>query len=137
MDDQAIHHPSHRVYYTVFAALLALLAITVIVAEFQLGLLAFLVAVTGATVKAVLILLYFMHVRYSPPLTWLVAGAAFFWLTILFSLTLSDYYTRDPPATPPNPARSPGGSFGSNPTGLTGGSFGSNPTGLSGGSFGF
>jgi cytochrome c oxidase subunit 4 len=96
MEGQAAHHPTHRVYYTVFGALLALLVVTVVVAELNLGLVAFLVAVTVATVKAVLILLYFMHVRYSPPLTWLVAGAAFFWLAILFSLTLSDYYTRPP-----------------------------------------
>jgi cytochrome c oxidase subunit IV len=101
MHEESTHHPTHRVYYTVFGALLALLVVTAVVAEMKLGLLAFLVAVTVATVKAVLILLYFMHVRYSPPLTWLVAGAAFFWLAILFTLTLSDYYTREPSSTRP------------------------------------
>jgi cytochrome c oxidase subunit 4 len=100
MHEEAEHHPSHRVYYTVFGALLALLAVTVVVAEMNLGLVAFLVAVIVATVKAILILLYFMHVRYSQPLTWLVAGAAFFWLAILFGLTLSDYYTRGLRAQP-------------------------------------
>jgi cytochrome c oxidase subunit 4 len=92
-------HPQQRVYYVVFAALLALLVLTVAVAEWSLGLFAFLAAISVATVKAALILLYFMHVRYSPPLIRLFAGAAFFWLAILFGLTLSDYSTREPPGT--------------------------------------
>jgi cytochrome c oxidase subunit 4 len=58
------------------------------------------VAVAIATAKAILILLYFMHIRYSRPLTWAVAGAAFFWLFILFGLTLSDYLTRKLPNAP-------------------------------------
>jgi cytochrome c oxidase subunit 4 len=87
-------HPSLRVYYLVFAALLALLVVTVVMAEVELGAFNFFVAAAIATLKAVLIMLFFMHVRYSLPLTWLVAGAGFFWLGILFVLTLSDYLTR-------------------------------------------
>jgi cytochrome c oxidase subunit 4 len=90
-------HPSLRVYYTIFAALLILLGVTVVVAEIDLGrwqFLGFAIAASIATIKALLIMLYFMHVRYSLPLTWLVAGAGFFWLGILFVLTLSDYFTR-------------------------------------------
>ena len=94
MSEQLMEHPSHRVYYTVFGALLALLAATVVAGVIDLGAASLLVAAVIATIKAALILLFFMHVRYSPTLTWAVAGAAFFWLAILFGLTFSDYSTR-------------------------------------------
>jgi cytochrome c oxidase subunit 4 len=103
MDETAIHHdgthddaahPTTGVYYTVFAALIVLLVVTVAVAEFDFGPFNFLAAATIASIKALLIILFFMHVRYSTPLIWVVAGAGFFWLAILFGLTLSDYWTR-------------------------------------------
>jgi len=87
-------HPSPRVYYAVFAALLLLLAATVAAAQFDLGRWNFPTATTIAALKGLLIILFFMHVRYSPPLTWLFAGAGFFWLVLLISLTFSDYITR-------------------------------------------
>jgi len=87
--------PHTRVYYIVFVVLLALLAATVAAAELSVGKAGFFIAVIIATAKAVLILLYFMHVRYSRPLIWVVAVAAIFWLGILFSLTFSDYTTRE------------------------------------------
>ena len=89
-------HPSTTVYYTVFVALLLLLVATVAVAELELGAWNFVAAASIATIKALLVLLFFMHIWYSRPLIWLVAGAAFFWLGILFGLTLSDYWTRIP-----------------------------------------
>ena len=52
------------------------------------------VALTIAVVKATLVVLYFMHVRYSPRLIWLVIAAALFWIALLFALTISDYSTR-------------------------------------------
>jgi len=52
------------------------------------------VAMTIAVVKATFVILYFMHVRYSSRLIWLVIAAALFWLVILFALTISDYWTR-------------------------------------------
>lgn len=88
-------HPTIGLYLAIFAALMVLLVITIAAAEFDLGRLSFPLAAAIATVKAVLIVLYFMHVRYSPPLTWLMAGAGACWLVILFSLTLSDYFTRE------------------------------------------
>ena len=90
-----MEHPSSRVYYAVFAMLLVLLALTVVAGAIDLGAASLFVAAAIATVKAILILLFFMHVRYSSTLTWIVAGAAFFWLAILFGLTFSDYLTRD------------------------------------------
>ena len=73
---------------------MALLFLSVGVAEVNLGRWNFLAAVAIATCKAILILLIFMHVRYSPRLIWLFSIAGFFWLAILFSLTFSDYATR-------------------------------------------
>jgi cytochrome c oxidase subunit IV len=94
-DHHAAHnHPTIGVYVTVFIALLVLLVVTVVVSEMEFGPMNFLVAASIATVKAVLIILFFMHVRYSPRLTWLVAGAGFFFLGILFVLTMADYLTR-------------------------------------------
>ena len=52
------------------------------------------VALTIAVVKATLVVLYFMHVRYSGRLVWLVIVAALLWLVIMFAITFSDYWTR-------------------------------------------
>jgi cytochrome c oxidase subunit 4 len=87
-------HPATTTYIAVFVALLALLGLTVGIAEVEFGAWNFPIAAAIATAKAALIILYFMHVRYSQPLTWLVATAGFFWLAILFSLTMADYLTR-------------------------------------------
>jgi cytochrome c oxidase subunit 4 len=97
-DEHHIH--SERFYVQIFAVLLALLVVTVAAAYLDLGFLSVVVAITIAVVKAVLVVLYFMHVRYSSRLTWVFAGAAFFWLVILLALAMSDYLSRDwlPPA---------------------------------------
>lgn len=81
-------------YYKVFAALMVLLVLTVAAAEVDLGSLNVVIAVFIAVVKAVLIILYFMHVRYSSKLVWVFAGAAFVFVFIMFGLTLNDYVTR-------------------------------------------
>ena len=52
------------------------------------------VALTIAVVKATLVILFFMHVRYSGRLIWLVIGSALFWLAIMFAITFSDYSSR-------------------------------------------
>lgn len=87
-------HPTVAVYYRVIVTLMALLAVTIAVAEFDLGPWNFPATVVIASIKSSLILLFFMHVRYSSSLIWLVVGSSFFWLVILFGLTLSDYLTR-------------------------------------------
>lgn len=53
------------------------------------------VALTIATAKATLVVLYFMHVRYSARLIWVILASALFWMAILFAFTLSDYFTRN------------------------------------------
>jgi len=83
-----------KTYYSVFSGLLVLLVATVGVAYLHLGELNIVAAMSIAVIKAVLIILYFMHVRYSPRLIWLFVGAGFFWLGIMFALTFSDYLTR-------------------------------------------
>jgi cytochrome c oxidase subunit 4 len=83
-----------RTYIVVWIGLLGLLALTVGAAYVPLGEFNTITAVSIAVIKAVIIALYFMHLRYSPRLTWVFAGAGFFWLLILFTLSLGDYATR-------------------------------------------
>jgi cytochrome c oxidase subunit IV len=85
---------SVRLYVLIFAALLVLTAATVGVAYFDLGVLNTPVALGIAFFKASLVVIYFMGLRYNTPLTKLVAIAGFFWLVILFGITISDYLTR-------------------------------------------
>ena len=83
-----------KVYIAIFLSLMALTAATVAAAYVNLGALNIVVALAIATVKATLVVLYFMHARYSPKRTQLVIISAVFWLAILLALTLSDYSTR-------------------------------------------
>jgi len=89
------HAVPKRIYWIVFATLLILTLITVDIAFYNLGILNNTVAMTIATVKASMVILYFMHVRYSSRLTWLFAIAGFMWLLIFFLFTLADFATRD------------------------------------------
>jgi cytochrome c oxidase subunit 4 len=88
------HVLSVRTNLTVFGVLLALLVLTIAVAYVNLGFLAIPVAMAIATVKALLIMPYFMHVRFSPRLIWIFSGAAIFWLFILLALSFNDYLVR-------------------------------------------
>jgi cytochrome c oxidase subunit 4 len=85
-----------RVYLTIFAILLLLTATTVGVSFIDLGPFNTVVAVLIAVTKMMLVILYFMHVRYSSRLTWAVVAGGFFWLALLLLLTLGDYLTRGP-----------------------------------------
>ena len=88
------HVSPKTTYYSIFGALMVLTAITVSVAFINLGPLNFPVALGIAILKATLVILFFMHVKYSSRLTQLICGTAFFFLVILFGLTLSDYMSR-------------------------------------------
>ena len=84
-----------RVYVTIFLVLLVGTTLTVIAAFIDFPWrLNTIVALTIATVKATFVVLYFMHVRYSTRLVWVIVIAAFFWMAILFAFTLADYFTR-------------------------------------------
>jgi cytochrome c oxidase subunit IV len=89
------HIVQPRVYIVIFLALMLGTGLTVIAATNDFpGPLNAVVALTIAVVKATLVILYFMHVRYSSRLIWLVIGSALFWLAIMFALTISDYWSR-------------------------------------------
>ncbi len=87
-------HPSHKVYYLVFIALAIGTCLTWGVAFIDMGIFNPIVALTIACTKATLVILFFMHVRYSSKLTMLTVGAGFFWLLIMITLSLTDYLTR-------------------------------------------
>ena len=89
------HVFSVRLNLIVFGALMGLLLLTIAAAYVDLGELALPVAMTIAAIKAILIVTYFMHMRYASALSRVFAGAALFWLVVLFALTLNDYLTRD------------------------------------------
>jgi cytochrome c oxidase subunit 4 len=95
---QAGHHEPHiipfRTNLAVFAALMVLLFVTVAAAYVNLGAWGLPVAMAIATVKALLILLYFMHIRYASRLQWIFSAAAFLWLGIMIAITMSDYVSR-------------------------------------------
>src|SRR5712691_1658549 len=83
-----------RTYYLIFLTLMVCTAITVAVAFLDLGPINVVVAMTIAVLKATLVVLFFMHVKYSTRLTWAVVAGSVFWLGILLVLTLGDYLTR-------------------------------------------
>ncbi|HWP46708.1 MAG TPA: cytochrome C oxidase subunit IV family protein [Candidatus Limnocylindrales bacterium] len=88
------HVESKKVYFTVFVVLMVLTFITIQVAFMDLGWLNNILALGIAVCKATLVALFFMHVRYSTRLTWVVILGGLFWLGIMIALTLSDYLTR-------------------------------------------
>ena len=84
-----------RIYIAIFSALLVGTALTVWAGFVDFpGQLNVIIALTIAVIKATLVVLYFMHVRYSSRLIWVIFASALFWLAILFALTFSDYWTR-------------------------------------------
>ena len=97
-------------YVAVFLSLLILTALTTKVAYIDLGQTAIgkthvidwntVAALVIAVVKMLLVVLFFMHVKYSPGLTRLVILAGFFWLAIMIALTLSDELSRGWTGTP-------------------------------------
>jgi cytochrome c oxidase subunit 4 len=88
------HATSRKVYYAVFAALLIFTYATVAVSKIDLGRFNTIVALTIAVTKAVLVVLFFMHVRDSTRLTKLVVVGGFAWLALMIGLTMMDIATR-------------------------------------------
>ena len=98
------HIVSPKVYAAVLAALLVGTVLTVQAAKVDLGRLNIVVALGIATIKMSLVILFFMHGKYSPKRTQLVIISGFFWLAIMLGLTLTDYTTRHPePSRSANP----------------------------------
>jgi len=88
------HVAPKSMYVMVFLALIVGTGLTVAAAEVDLGPLNNIVMLLIACAKAAMVVLFFMHVRWSTRLTWVVAASGFFWLLILFGLTMQDYLTR-------------------------------------------
>ena len=89
------HIMSSKFYYTIWIALLGLTGITAAVAFIDLGPFNVVLALVIATVKALLVVLFFMHVKYtSEKLTKIVIVSAIFWLFLLLALSMADYATR-------------------------------------------
>ena len=88
------HVAPKSMYYAVFAALIIGTALTVAAAFIDMGALNNVVMLAIAIAKATLVVLFFMHVRWGTRLTWVIAASGFFWLLILFGLTMQDYLTR-------------------------------------------
>ena len=90
------HIVSIRIYVLILLALLVGTGLTVLagLTDFP-GPLNVIIALTIACVKATLVVLYFMHLRYSQRLVWIIFVSALFWMGLLFALTFSDYWTRN------------------------------------------
>ena len=92
------HIVSPKIYFTIFGILMICTVLTVAAAEVDLNRyftgLNIIVALTIAVFKASLVVLFFMHGKYSPKRTQLVIIASVFWLAIMLFMTMSDYVTR-------------------------------------------
>ena len=110
---EGTHHSSGEVvvttatYLKIFALLIVLALITTALAFVDLHAFNTILAMAIAVTKAVLVVLFFMHVKYEDRLTLVFAIAGFVWLAIMLILTASDYMTRGwlpaPGAVPPIP----------------------------------
>jgi len=88
------HIDARKTYYYVFAALIALTAVTTAVAYVDLGPFSVVVAITIAVVKMLLVALFFMHMRYGTALMKVVVLGGLLWLGILLLLSMADFVTR-------------------------------------------
>ncbi len=88
------HIVSVRTYLVIFTLLMVLTGVTTGVAYVDLGVMNVVIMLLIAFTKATVVVLYFMHVRFSSPLTKVFAAAGFAWLAILIALTMSDVLTR-------------------------------------------
>jgi len=90
----AHHGPSIRTYVFVWIGLLIGTGLTVFAASYNLGALSAPIALLIATLKALLVVLFFMELKYSTKMTVTVIIAAIFFFFILLSLTMIDYVSR-------------------------------------------
>jgi cytochrome c oxidase subunit 4 len=94
MAEHAHRHPTPMLYVVIFLCLAFFTCATWAIAFVDLGIWNPVVALVIACTKAVLVILFFMHVRYSDRLTKVTISCGFFWLLILITLSLSDYLSR-------------------------------------------
>lgn len=94
-DDHLGHVVPQKTYRTVFLSLLGLTALTVAIAQFDFGSFNLVVAMLVASVKASLVILFFMHLKYENPITWLYAFFPVFLLALLIGGVFIDAPLRD------------------------------------------
>lgn len=93
--EHAEHHVvTPGVYSIVFGTLLFFTGLTVVAAYIQMGIFNPVVALAIASTKAVIVILFFMHVKYQSKLVKMTVGAGFFTFLVLITMTLSDYISR-------------------------------------------
>jgi len=88
------HIVSPKIYAVIFLALMAGTFLRVFAAGRDFGRMNIVIALGIATIKATLVILFFMHGKYSSRRTKLVIVSGFFWLAIMLGLTIADYSTR-------------------------------------------
>lgn len=89
------HHVlSLKAHFAVFAALMILTVITVMVSTVDLGAWNTIVALLVASIKGLVVILWFMHVKFSSRLTQLFVCAGFIWLIVMVLIMTSDYSAR-------------------------------------------
>jgi cytochrome c oxidase subunit 4 len=89
-----VHITPLSTYFLVFGALALGTVLTYLASTVDLGMWNTPIALIIATIKAILVILFFMHVIHSTRLTWVIVIGAFLWLGVLFVLTFADYLTR-------------------------------------------
>src|SRR3979409_1290906 len=94
IDTEHTHIDSVGTYLKILVALLVCTGLTTWVATIDLGAFSTVVALGIATVKMLLVALFFMHIRHSSKLTKLIVVGGLLWLAILLLLTMSDFATR-------------------------------------------
>ena len=95
------HIIPRKTYFVVWGILMALMVLTAVLSRMNLGDWSTVIALGIAAIKALLVLLFFMHLRYEDyKITAVVLFAGFFWMSILFVLSLTDYLTRGVTGTP-------------------------------------
>ena len=92
--DSGHSHPTPGLYLVILSCLVVGTVLTYFAATWEMGVFNPIVALALACTKATLVILFFMHVRYSSKLTKITISAGFFWLMILITLSLSDYLSR-------------------------------------------
>jgi cytochrome c oxidase subunit IV len=93
--EQEHHVVGPKTYLLILLALMVLTATTTGVAFLDMGIFNPIVALAIACIKAVLVILFFMHIRYSSKVMMLTVGAGFFTFLVLITMTLSDYISRN------------------------------------------
>ena len=94
MEEAAHHVVSPQIYVVIFLALLVFTALTVGASYVEMGIFNPIAAILIACIKAVIVVLFFMHVKYSSKLTKLTVIAGIFTFVTLISMTLADYISR-------------------------------------------